>query len=220
MRKPVRNLASAFAALAVSLSAALAMTACSGDDDLVPVAVSGVTISSTAITLTVGGGNETIRAAVQPSNAANKILSWSDVPSGFVTVTPSDTSATVAPVAVTDSPVTVTVTTDDGGFTETCAVTVVAVADVTLNHATMSLVVGGPAGLLTAAVWPAVASQPVKWHVDPDPDDPDTSTVATVLDDGLTVIVKPVAPGEATITVESTIDPTKTAICTVTVSPA
>jgi uncharacterized protein YjdB len=205
MRKATRSLTSAFAALGLSISFA----ACSGDDD----PVTGVTLDKSALTLTVGGPSGALAAAVVPANAANKKLTWTADPSNLVTVAGTDTGATVKPVAAGET--VITVKTDDGGFTKTCAVTVFAeVAGVTLSQATMQLAPGGPAGSLTAAVLPSEASRSVTWVSDT----PGVATVSSAT--GATVTITALAPGEATITVASAADPDKTATCTVTVSPA
>jgi uncharacterized protein YjdB len=206
MKKLTRNLASALIALALPLS----LAACSGDDD--PVAVTGVTLDKSEMTLTLGGGDGTLAAAVVPANAANKKLTWTANPSNLVTLAGTDTSATVKPVAAGET--VITVKTDDGGFTRTCAVTVFAeVTGVTLSQATMQLAPGGPAGSLTAEVWPSNASQAVEWASD-------DNGVATVVGDGVTATVTAVAEGTAKITAKSKADGSKSATCTVTVGPA
>jgi alpha-tubulin suppressor-like RCC1 family protein/uncharacterized protein YjdB len=203
MKKLTRNLASALIALALPLSFA----ACSGDDD----PVTGVTLDKSEMTLTVGGPNGALTAAAQPTNAANKKLTWTSGDMGKATVAGTDTGATVTPVAAGET--VITVKTDDGGFTKTCAVTVFAkVTGVTLDRSTMQLAPGGPAGSLTAEVLPGNASQAVTW-VSGD------ETVATVTGAGATVVINPLATGTATITAASAADPTKTATCTVTVAP-
>jgi len=85
-----------------------------------PVAVTGVSIPET-LTLTYGGELQTLTANVDPINAANKDVEWSVVPAGIVTV---DANGKVTPVKVGTA--TITVTTVDGNFTDTCTVTVVA----------------------------------------------------------------------------------------------
>lgn len=80
------------------------------------VAVTGVTLNKTSLSLTVGD-SETLTATVAPSDATNKNVTWS-VTGDAVTVTNGTVTAAKAGSA------TVTVTTVDGGFTASCAVTV------------------------------------------------------------------------------------------------
>ena len=82
------------------------------------IAVTGVTLDKTSLTLNEGDDPVTLTATVTPSNATNKGVTWSVAPEGVVTVADGVVTA-VAPGTAT-----VTVTTDDGGKTATCAVTV------------------------------------------------------------------------------------------------
>ena len=82
-----------------------------------PVAATGVSLDETALTLTVGD-EQLLTATVAPSNATNKNVSWSTSNGAVATVE----NGTVT--AVGDGAATITVTTEDGEFTATCAVTV------------------------------------------------------------------------------------------------
>lgn len=82
------------------------------------VAVTGVSLNKTALTLDVGG-SETLTAIVSPANAADKTVSWSsDTPA----VAKVDDNGNVT--AVKAGTATITVTTTDGVHTATCTVTV------------------------------------------------------------------------------------------------
>ena len=83
-----------------------------------PVAVTGVTLNKDATTLAIGA-TETLTATVAPQNATNKNVSWSSNAEGVATVT----SAGVV-TAVAAGEATITVTTEDGSFTDECVVTV------------------------------------------------------------------------------------------------
>lgn len=82
------------------------------------VPVESVSLDKTTLGLTEG---ETARltATVEPSNATNKSVTWSSDNESVATV---DTSGNVT--AVSAGTATITVTTDDGGKTDTCTVTV------------------------------------------------------------------------------------------------
>ena len=82
-------------------------------------AVTGVTLSQGTMTLTAGGATGTLTATVAPANATNQGVSWS---SGNPAVATVDGSGVVTPKSAGTT--TITVTTVDGGYAATCAVTV------------------------------------------------------------------------------------------------
>jgi uncharacterized protein YjdB len=174
---------------------------------VLPVAVTGVTLDRTSVSLTAGNTTG-LTATVFPSDATDKEVTWSS----------SDTSvATVANGVVTAVKVgtaTITVTTNDGGFTATCAVTVksepstVHVYGVSLNHSTLTLTVGGSAALTAVISPPNATDKGVTWYSS------DTS-VATVIDGKVTAHKM----GTTVITVKTN-DRGLTAACTVTVTAA
>ncbi|MGE5398584.1 MAG: Ig-like domain-containing protein, partial [Chitinophagales bacterium] len=161
-------------------------------------AVTGVTLDKDTLTLNPGG-SDTLTAAVLPVNAANQNVTWNSSDTNVATV------ANGVVTAVAGGTATITVTTEDGGFTDTCNVTVnVPVTGVTLDKETMTLTAGGATGTLTATVAPADATdKSVNWGSS------DTS-VATVANG----VVTPVAAGSATITV-TTVDGGYTDTCAV-----
>ena len=67
------------------------------------------------------GQTVTLTATVLPAEAADPKVSWEAVPKGIVELTPDGALCTVK--AVKDGAAVVTVTTEDGGFVTTCAVT-------------------------------------------------------------------------------------------------
>ena len=171
----------------------------------VPVSVTGVTLSPTALTVTAGETSNSLEATVVPSDATNKGITWDSANPAIASV-----GSTGKVTAVSAGTVTITVTTADGGKTATCTVTVnaanVAVTDVFLNKTSLNLLVND-SETLSASVQPAVATNKnVAWSSS------DTS-VATV-NNGL---VKAVNAGTAAITV-TTADGGKTASCAVTVT--
>ena len=190
---------------ALLVAAVLLTTAfwsCSKDEDPEPtppiVSVTGVTLDKSSISILVGA-SETLAATVSPKDAANK-----DKPE----IAAVDANGKVTGVAAGEA--TITVTTEDGGKTATCKVTVkaatVAVADVKLNKTELTLEVDG-SETLTATVAPDDATnQNVTWKSD-------NLEIVTV---DATGKVTGVAIGEATITV-TTEDGGKTATCKVAV---
>ena len=168
------------------------------------VNVTEVTLDRTELTLTEGEA-ETLTATVRPDNADNRKVTWSSDKTEVATVGGDGrVTAVKAGVAV------VTVTTEDGGKTATCKVTVKAkavnVTEVTLDKTELTLT-EGETGTLTATVRPDNAdNRKVTWSSD-------KTDVATVDGAGRVTAVK---PGEAVVTV-TTEDGGKTATCKVTV---
>lgn len=172
---------------------------------IAPVAASGVGLnkSSTIITL---GYSEILEATVIPSEAANQNVTWSSSDQTIATVS---SSGKVTAVAIGTA--IITATTTDGGFTAACQVTVnkpIIVDGVSLNQATLALLVGQNA-LLTVSITPLSATnQNVDWLSS-------DNMVATVSNGRVTAV----GVGSATITVR-TQDGGKTATCKVTVIAA
>lgn len=80
--------------------------------------VTGVSLNKDSLSLEPGG-SEALTATVTPDNATNKNVTWSSSAPGVATV---DASGNVT--AVAEGTATITATTDDGGKTATCTVTV------------------------------------------------------------------------------------------------
>ena len=184
---------------------------CSKDEEPVPeptppvVSVTGVTLNKTSTSIQVGG-TETLTATVSPKDAANKKVTWKSSNAAIASV---DANGKVTGVKAGEA--TITVTTEDGGKTATCKVTVsdkeIKVTGVKLNKSETNLLVSGNE-TLTATVLPEDATnQNVTWKSD-------KPEIATVDANGKVMAVK---VGEATITV-TTEDGGKTATCKVTVS--
>ena len=169
-----------------------------------PISVSSVTISPDAVSI-VKGGTSHLTAAVLPSNATNKAVTWASSNTGVATV---DASGDVTAVEVGSADI--TVTTEDGAKTGTCRVTVTAAAvrvdSVSLNESSKEIKVGGTFTLIATVSPDTATDKSVSWSTS-------DSTVATV-DNGTVAAIK---KGTATITVTTT-DGSKTAECAITVS--
>ena len=168
------------------------------------VNVTDVSLDRTELTLTEGE-TETLTATVKPDNADNRKVTWSSDKTEIATVGGDGRVTAVKPGEAV-----VTVTTEDGGKTATCKVTVkakaVGVTEVTLDKTELTLT-EGETGTLTATVKPDNAdNRKVAWSSD-------KTDVATVDGAGKVTAVK---PGEAVVTV-TTEDGGKTATCKVTV---
>ena len=84
------------------------------------VGVTGVTLSKTTLTLAVGK-SETLAATIRPSGSTEKGVTWISSDTSIATV---DANGKVTGVKAGTAAI--TVTTDDGGYTATCTVTVTA----------------------------------------------------------------------------------------------
>ncbi len=84
-----------------------------------PLAVTGITVRPTTISLEIGD-KYTLQASILPADASNKEVSWRSDDTAIATVDP----ATGEVVAVRAGSTTITATTDEGGKTATCEVTV------------------------------------------------------------------------------------------------
>ena len=165
-------------------------------------AVDSVSISKTSATVNIGS-NLTLTAAVSPSAAVNKSITWTSSNTNVATV---NNSGVVTPKAVGTA--TITVKTADGGYTASCKVTVsaISVTGVTLNKSNTTIVSGNTESL-TATVSPSnAANKNVTWSSS-------NTNVATVNSSG---VVTAKSEGTANITVKTN-DGGKTAICKVTV---
>ena len=164
-----------------------------------------MTLDKSSISILVGA-SETLAATVSPKDAANKKVTWkSDKPE----IASVDANGKVTGVKAGEA--IITVTTEDGGKTATCKVTVsdteIKVTGVTLNKTALTLNIGANE-TLSATVAPADATnKKVTWKSS-------DAAVATVDANGKVTGVK---AGEAIITV-TTEDGAKTATCKITVS--
>ena len=171
------------------------------------IKVTGVKLNKSETSILVGG-NETLTATVLPEDATNQKVTWKSDKPEIATV---DANGKVTGVKAGEA--TITVTTEDGGKTATCKVTVsdteIKVTGVTLNKTALTLNIGA-SETLSATVAPADATnKKVTWKSS-------DAAVATVDTNGKVTAVK---AGEATITV-TTEDGGKTATCKVTVKTA
>ena len=171
-----------------------------------PIAVTGVTIAPKTASIDVGATTQ-LNSTVTPSTATNKSVAYASSDEAVATVSNDGTVTGVA-----EGEATITVTTQDGNKSDTATVTVkkavVNVTGVTLDKTTLSLEVGATA-TLNATIAPSNASYKAVSFTSSD------EAIATVDNDGL---VTAVAAGTADITVESLMDGSKTAVCTLTVT--
>ncbi len=173
--------------LSVSL---IATYSCKKEKDK-SVAVTEVRLDKTATTL-VEGDTEELMATVMPENATDKGIEWKSDNESVATV-----SQTGLVTAIKDGKATITVKTNDGGFTATCAVTVnkkiIPVSEVELNKIELTLDEGKEEKLVVTVKPDDATDKSVVWESS-------NTAVATVDQEGL---VKAVKDGTAKITVKT-----------------
>lgn len=175
--------------------------ACTPSNENPIVEVSGITVTPTALTLSVGERMQLI-ASVNPSNATNKEICWESDNNEVVIV---DNQGYVA--AFKEGVATITVFSSSNGVRATCSITVlpryIAVEAIYLDRTELCLR-KGDISILTPKILPENATrQKVGWESS------DTSVV-TVFDGDVTGV----NPGQAIIT--ANVDE-KSAVCTVNV---
>ena len=151
------------------------------------IPVTGVTVSPTIAELAIGGTQQ-LTATVLPSNATNQTVTWESNDNSIATV---DNDGLVT--AVAEGSATITVTTVDGGYTATSAITVtpISVTGVTLYPPTATLLLNNRMQLIAIVLPTNATNQNVTWSSS-------DNAIATVNSNGL---VTAVALGSATITV-------------------
>ena len=170
------------------------------------VPVTGVELNKTTLSLEVGEDSSLV-ATVEPSTATNKKVSWSSNKEAVASV---DSTGKV--LAESEGEAVITVTTEDGGKTASCTVTVkpVSVKSVELNKHELSGVKGGSEKLI-ATVSPSTAkNKDVTWTVE----NANPAGCVSVDSEGNVSFVE---VGTATVKV-TTVDGGKTDTCAVTVT--
>jgi beta-glucanase (GH16 family)/uncharacterized protein YneR len=99
------------------------------DGEIINIPVTGVDINKTEVKLTAAGQNTTLVAAVAPSNATNKKVTWSTSDHSVATV-----SASGVVTAVKNGTATITVTTEDGNKIDTCTIIVDIIPPLSLDQ--------------------------------------------------------------------------------------
>ncbi len=179
------------------------------------VAVTGVTLNETELTLEEGETAD-LTATIAPENATNKNMTWTSSDPDTATV---DENGHVTAKKAGETPAVITVTTEDGGKTATCKVTVnektvtppdePAVTGVTITSEVTTVKVNETITLTAKVEVVGDMATTVKWT--------SSNTDCATVDES-TGEVTGVAKGTATITATSAADETKSATCTVTVT--
>lgn len=175
-----------------------------------PVAVTGVTLDSENLNLTVGDTADVL-AVLAPANATNKKVTWSSSAADVVQVEGTGTAAVVT--ALKSGEATITVRTEDGDKTAACKVIVTnPVTDFTLNKTSMTIEKGKKETLSYTTTPDNPDAYSVTWNSD-------NSAIASV--NALTGEVTANARGTTSITAILTRTADSTTIlkkCTVTVT--
>ncbi len=172
--------------------------------NVLPVPVTGVSLDKSEVSLKIGS-SEKLTATVIPETAENKNVKWSSDDNDVVSV---DENGNVTAKSIGTA--IVTATTEVGGFTAQCTVTVlpIAVSDITLDKTELSIA-EGTSVKINASVFPENATdKTVLWSSN-------NENVATVENGTITAV----SQGTAVI-VAKTKDGSHTAYCAVTVTAA
>lgn len=164
--------------------------------------VTGISLNKQQDSILIGS-TDTLSAIITPSDATDKNVTWTSSDSNIATV---DNTGKITGIKAGTA--IIEATTEDGGLTATCTVTVLQpVTGITLNKTTDTLNVG-QSDQLISTIHPADASnQSITWTSS----DPNIATVDS------TGNVTALSVGTATITV-TTADGNKTATCVLTVT--
>ena len=150
--------------------------------------VSGVTVAPATAKIPVGS-SKTLTATVSPSTASSKGVTWYTSNEAVATVNSRGIVVGVAPGTAT-----ITAISDEGGFSDTCTVTVYVAQNAIKINSDKVTVAKGSKTVLTATITPANASdQKVVWSSD-------NTAVATVNQAGQ---VNGIKKGSAVITVKT-----------------
>ncbi len=167
------------------------------------IAVTDITLTPDSISLAIGS-YEVLKPNILPPNASNKNVSWTSTADNIATVTSGGlVTGVLAGNAL------IIVTTEDGNKSDTCKVTVkaIAVTGVTLDAPTAELKIGATKKLNETVLPTNATNKNVSWTSTAD-------NIATVDDNGL---VTAISAGNALIIV-TTEDGKKSDTCEVTVS--
>lgn len=174
------------------------------------VKVTGISVSPTSKTIKVGE-TLSLTSTVKPEDASNKTVSWT---SSNTSIAKVDSSGTVT--GVKKGTATITVKTEDGGYTATSKITVqegtvdpaspISVSKITLSPTTITIKPKQTYSLKATVLPSDAANKSIKWTSS-------NKTVATVNSSG---VIVGLSAGTATITA-TTVDGNKTAKATVTV---
>ena len=170
-------------------------------EEPVIVPVEAVILRETTISM-ISGETVTLVADVYPENATNKNVTWVSTDENLATVEEGVVTA------IADGEVQIIVTSDDGGFTDMCTITIVTqeikTTGITLNTNELQLTTSSEPVTLIATVEPENSTEPVIWSMSPEG--------VVSLSDG---VVTPIAAGSVVISATSG---DFVALCAVTVS--
>ena len=170
------------------------------------IAVTGVTIDQSTLSLAATSSPVQLVATIAPADATNKNVSWVSSNTSVVTV-----SATGLVTVIGIGTSTITVTTVDGSFIATCAVTVssIPVTAITLSQSSLALTMSSAPVTLTPTFAPVTASdKSVTW----------TSSNPAAASVNASGVVTPTGLGSTTITATANDGSGITATCSVIVS--
>lgn len=173
--------------------------------------VTGISISTSSLTISGVKTSSKLSAIISPDNATDKSVKWASSDPNTVSVSDSGVVTSIKTGSAT-----ITVTTNDGGYSASCQVTVVAssvaVTGITISKSSATLTSEGDTITLAANVTPDNATnKSVKWTSS------NTGFVTVTAATDNTATVTAVANGISVIRATS-VDGNYTAECTITVA--
>ena len=99
---------------------------------VIPIPADGVTLNKSSTTL-YEGASELLSATVSPEDAANKNITWESSDESVVTVDSSGMITAASELGGSDT-ATITVTSESGGFTDTCSITVLPISPASVDE--------------------------------------------------------------------------------------
>ena len=188
----------------IALAAITVLSVFSCQQEPEEIRVSSISLSKSALELTVGE-QASLNVIISPDNATNKKISWSSSKESVATVTPDGIVE-----AVSAGTAFITATSEDSGVNAKCEITVkekvISVTGIALNKTSLSLTEGDEFTLEATITPDNATNKETIWTSD-------NEAVVTVSAAG---VVKALRAGTASITA-TTVDQGKSASCAVTV---
>lgn len=169
------------------------------------ISVTGIELNSAILSMNEGETKQ-LSYTIKPANATNKTVTWGSSNNSVATV--DNGLITCLKAGTTD----ISVTTEDGGYVSSCALTVnevsaqVPLQSISINPSAVELIPNGTTQLEVVYNPTNATNRSINWSISPE-------GIATVSVDGL---VKAVMEGECVVTATS-VDGNKIATCNITI---
>ena len=159
------------------------------DEIAVEIAVTGINLNKSSVTLAVGD-SEKLEYTITPADATNQQVTWSSDNPDCAAVSDGTVTAAALGAAI------ITVTTEDGSFTQSATVTVVPsvpVTGITLNKSSLTLTIYDSEKVIAAITPDNATNKNITWSSS-------NTNVATVAPDGTITAVNFTTGGDSKFT--------------------